>query len=370
MQSNCSITRITPAGRPAIHSYYDVCPESPDGSRLVFTQFTQGTVPGPARPMIAAIDGDDPTPLAEPGDAIGHVGRYPMWLGDDRVAYKAGSLEETAGWFTHDLATGASPHHPGGLRQFHTGVGRGTVQLVTQDDNPHGMRNAIGVVDDHGREVGRFTTADARAAHPDPDTLPPVETLNMMNAKWSPDGSRFFAVFTDEIYRKRLTDPPPKFKCLVVADPDGQNVRFLSDFTHHPGWSPDGKDAIAMLARTEGATQGPAQTGDQDLVAYDADTGVKRTLLERVAGVHGTITPDGRWFIIDEFNSPAKGQGTIVRWDLQTAQREVLVTFNHTAWSHGNGHHPHPVLSRDGSAIYFNAMDDSVCQVYCLTLPA
>ena len=35
MRSDLPITRISPPGRPAVHAYFDIPPESPDGANLV-----------------------------------------------------------------------------------------------------------------------------------------------------------------------------------------------------------------------------------------------------------------------------------------------------------------------------------------------
>lgn len=183
-----------------------------------------------------------------------------------------------------------------------------------------------------------------------------------MNAKWSHDGSCFFVVFTDELYLRDKRDLRPKFKCLIVADADGGNVRFLQNFSHHPHWSPDNRFAFAMMVlERDGRTT-------QDVCAFDRETGEQRTLLRNVPGIHPTILPDGQSLVIDEFNSPENGQAQIVRWNLKTSEKEVLVRFNHRKYDHTFGHHPHPSLSRDGTRIYFNAQDTGPCQVYALDL--
>lgn len=363
MRSDYSVVRISDGAGVAVHSYYDVCPESPGGERVLMSVFTGGAVPGPAKVVVADRDGREHRELSEAGEAIGHVGRYPLWLDDQRIAYRKPSRSELGGWCSRSLAGDGVREHAGGIRQFHIGAQRGLVQLAGELSNPHGLRQAIGVVDGEGELLGAFDVSMARAAHPEPGRLPAVEQLNFMNAKWDPAGERFFVVFTDELYRKLPAGRDArgaKFKCLVTADADGGQVRFLGDFGHHPHWSPDGAFVFAMMANESTAA-------GQDVIAYDAKSGERGVLLPDIAGVHSTITQDGGWLIIDEEDREAQ-RGRVVRWSLANREREVLAEFEHRDWGHVDGHHIHPVLSRDGKRVYFNAQDEGPCQVYGLEI--
>jgi len=362
MISDYIITRISDGRSPAIHSYYDICPEQPDGDLVLLSVWDDNLIPGPARVAIGDRHGG-PLEIHETSVfSQGHTGRYPMWIDPEHIAYHRGIESQAAGWCVRNLSSGQEVDHPGGLRQFDVQRKQGLVLMKGDATNPHGYNQDVCIIDQSGKEVSRLSVSDARQAHADPDSLPASEELNFMNAKWSYDGTCFFVVFTDELFLKGKEGLRTKFKCLIVADADGGNVRFLQDFTHHPHWSPDNSFAFAVMAR-EGAGN-----SSQDICAFDRETGAMRTLLENVAGIHPTLLPDGKHLIIDEFNSPEKGQAQLVRWDLATARKEVLVRFNHQDYGHSDGHHPHPVLSRDGRRIYFNAQDEGICQVYALDL--
>ncbi len=358
IETRLPLVRLGPADRPVLHAYYDVCPESPDGRRAIVSVFESDAIPGAATVAIVGRDGEVQRTLGEPAEAIGHVGRFGLWLDDDRVAIRHGTDEAVSEWSIVHLSTGEQVRRPGSLRQWHSGIGRGLVQWLGATPNPHRLRQGIRVVDDTGATIAEADVLDCLAAVPDDEYKPPPEELNLMNLKWSPDGARFFAVFTDEHYRRLAGGGGASFKTIVSFDADVRDARFLGAFTHHPIWSPDGSCVLAMRAGGE----------VQDLIALPADGSRRiRTVLESVPGIHGTVTADGRRLIIDvpEQDHTACAIASI---DLTDGRREDLVRFSHTRWDHRDGNHPHPVPSADGRRIYFNAQADGRCGCYVLEL--
>ncbi len=358
IQSSLPITRLGPADRPVLHSYYDVCPESPDGRRVLVTVFESDTVPGPARVGLADRAGALLDLIGEPAEVIGHVGRFALWLDDRRIAYRHSADEAAGGWSIRDLATGAETEHPGALRQWHPGIRRGLVQTLGATPNPHRLRQGLAVVGEHGETLAEVSVADALSALPSGTPHPPVDELNFMNLKWSPDGSRFFAVFTDELFHRMHRPESVKFKTIVSFDADARDARYLGSFTHHPTWSGDGASVLAMRARGE----------TQDLIALPADGSLDaRVVLPEVPGIHPSPTPDGRSLLVDV---PLRHQTAcaIARFDLATGHREDLACFDHPRWNHRNGHHPHPVLSPDGARLYFNAAPEGRCGCFAAEL--
>lgn len=357
MDTEHSIMRLGDGIRPRMHSYYDVCPESPDGTRLLTSAF-DGPVPGPAQVVLSRIDGGDERVLSDSQEAIGHVGRFALWLDDHTVAMRAEMPDDgAAGWCTLDLVSGATATLPGHLRQWHIGRDRGLVQVHGGLANPQRLLQGIEVVNRAGTVINAFDVAHARAVHPQSDSLPPSEHLNFMNSKWDPAGERFFVVFTDEVYRRTHgLGMEGRFKCLMVAGAQGEAVRFLGDFTHHPHWWPDGSGVIALWQ----------DSPNQDLVVYDIDNGKRSVVSSGLEGIHATITPDCRHVIIDQ--QIGQDRCHIVQRNLSSGSDTMVASFAHTRWNHRDGHHPHPVLSRDGTRIYVNGEDAGVCQVYVFAL--
>ncbi|MGC9455448.1 MAG: hypothetical protein ACP5HU_11395 [Phycisphaerae bacterium] len=354
------LVRLGPTDSPVLHSYYDICPESPDGRRAIVSVFESDAIPGPATVAIVARDGEVLGTVGDSAEAIGHVGRFALWLDDDRVAIRHGADEADSDWSIVRLSTGEEVRRPGSLRQWHAGTGRGLVQWLGATPNPHRLRQGIRVVDDSGDKVAEVDVRDCLEIVPEGMPKPPPDELNLMNLKWSPDGSRFFAVFTNELHRRLARSDAPLFKTIVSFDSDACDARFLGSFTHHPIWSPDGSRVFAMQARGD----------QQDLISLPADGGGEASVvLKSVPGIHGTVTPGGRRLIIDvpERNRTACAIAGI---DLADGRREDLVRFSHTRWEHREGNHPHPVPSPDGRRIYFNAQADGRCGCYALEMDA
>ena len=67
------------------------------------------------------------------------------------------------------------------------------------------MRQGMAVCDDNGTFLVELDVEDCAAVCPGEARMPAnLDEVNIMNLKWSPDGERFFCVFTDEIFRREL----------------------------------------------------------------------------------------------------------------------------------------------------------------------
>ena len=83
--------RISPAGAFAVHNYFHVCPESPDGRRVAYSLYPDGPCPGNAGPcdvMVCDREGTRHRKVGAAGAAVHHVGARPTWIDDDRLAYQ------------------------------------------------------------------------------------------------------------------------------------------------------------------------------------------------------------------------------------------------------------------------------------------
>lgn len=360
MQTATPCRRLSDPDHASIHAYYDCCPENPAGNRLACFRF-DGPVPGRGRVEIRDRDGLLLEHAGQGAWGIGHVGAFPTWADDDAVLWVDGPDDGDADPRTYlrELSRGHQRALPGRIRQFHPGSGRGLLQECVHDAaNPLGLTRSIAVIDRAGDILGRLHLDDCHASLRDPAAAPPREQLSLMNAKWSPDGSRFMAVYSTEPFRRRsCVKPAAHYKVLVVAAADGGDVRFLGHCGHHPSWTPDGSGIIAYQRRD----------GGQDLVRFDLASGEATTLLPGVPGVHPTLAPDGRSVVTDVFDRE-HGRARILRCSLPGGGMEVLADFAHVDFAHSDGHHPHPVFSRDGQRIYFNAQDGGACGVYVLAL--
>jgi hypothetical protein len=70
------------------------------------------------------------------------------------------------------------------------------------------------------------------------------------------------------------------------------------------------------------------------------------------------------------------GFAEILLSDLVTGEHEVLASFanananTNADYEHATGCHPHPVWSRDGKCIYFNAAESGLPYLYVIDLEA
>ena len=179
--------------------------------------------------------------------------------------------------------------------------------------------------------------------------------MNLMNAKWAPDGRRCFVVFTDEIWC-RVNARPRTIKSLIVAEPGGE-ATFLGDFTHHPMWAPDGSFVLAHLERD----------GVQDLVAYRPGGRRPEVILPKFTGIHTSLDAAGRRALTDAFDDEA-GTGSVRLVDLADGAVEVLDEGPHVRHDHTGGSHIHPQFSRDGASVYYNLAAEGQPQLYRLRL--
>jgi hypothetical protein len=356
MDHSYPVTQVSQPGSPCLHTYYDICPESPDGSKIVYFRFLASAIPGTGHVMVAERDGSDPAVVSEEEAGIGHVGAFAQWLTDDVICYHVGEHKQ-GDTVLKNLVEGTEQRLPGEMRQLNLDADRGLVQQHPLEENPHKLARQVDVVRiSDGEVLNTIDVQDAWDRYEGQSELEAVDQFQIQNTKFSPDGSQFLFVFTNEVYRRVAPAPDARRnKALYLADADGANVRFLGDFLHHPIWAPDGRSVLAMDAAT-GAHK-------QDLARYPLD-GNKHVVIENALGIHGSPHPDGRRMVIDAFGRPREGMCQLLMYDLETREFDEIAEFPHHELAHTTGHHPHPVWSRDAKSFYFNAMDTGIGQVY------
>jgi len=351
MQANRDVRRIS-GELPAIHAYFDLPPESPDGAWVVYFEFTDG-VPGPGDLVLVRPDGSERRVILEGRSGNAHSALTQQWVDANRLAFKEGQADEVTTIL--DVRDGGTRDIPGAIRMLSPDGGR-AVTFVGEPDNPR--RRVVCVTDIESGEMTRlFDVQDALAIHPFADRIEQREGLIFMNAKWAPDGSQFFAVFNNEVYRRDHPDVI-RVKSIVIAGADGSGLRYLKEIGHHPMWSPDGSSITSFDFATEGG---------QDFIAQPVDSGEPCTILERATGVHPTLSADGRRILTDAFYKDRK-EAAILMYDTATGDYETLATFRSEDTTHETGCHPHPAWSRDESRAYFNAADDGTPHLYAMDL--
>ncbi len=360
MDSKYPVKQLSCSDRPAIHAYYDIVPESPNREQILYYAFDSDEIPGPGHVICANRDGSEARVVSPKTRAIGHTGSFPQWHTNQEISFLGQpGLERSS--VRQSLSGEDRTDIPGHVRQFNIETQQGLLirRNESMDSNPFNLLNTLEIQDLNGRPIKVITTADAHKAYPHKDRLPPLEQCSFQNAKWSPDAKQFLIVFANQGYAK-VTNQTPAYslKVLMIGNTDGTAFRFLSDFGHHPMWSPDGT-FIYAFERTS--------AGRQNLMKYPLQ-GEKSALIEDAPGVHASLHPNMRDLIVDVFNHPEEGLGSLMRYDLVTGDREILATFRHDGYQHETGCHPHPVWSRDFKKVYFNAKDTGRAQLYVMNL--
>lgn len=349
MQSTLNLTRISPPGVEAIHFYYDVTPESPDGSKVVYFEFgeqvfTNGHV------MVTDREGREHRRMASVTGTDTHSAARAQWVDNDTVACCDGDPRalRTVLISLHD---GSRREMPGALRMVHPTRPVGLTCLHDfapiahpYDDCVHLMHLSTGAIEP------LFTLGDAMKLHPYGTQFPGSDELTFMHTKWSGDGSRFFVMASNG---HRIKDRP---ECKVVhavfvADANGSNLRYVTEEYHHPMWGADtrtGKPLICYFQRRDDR--------GQDLMAFDPDDGGRLMLVERMLGKHACMTRGGDRVVVDVTNWPEKFHGVVATYRPDDIEPNILVRLRQDDFSQ-RGCHLHPTWSRDERSVYFNTSE-------------
>ena len=351
-----TVTQISAGWLPAVHAYFDLCPESPDGSKAVYFEYTPGSPPM-GRVMVATLDtAGQPIRHDPASDAISgstHGGVDEQWVDNDTVAY---SVRGSGGSETvvYSVKDASSRRIPAGIRMFCPANGTG----LTSTGGRRGGEPTVLSMDFRTGAVRKlFTRGDALAIHPMKDRIKDLDRIYFKHTKWTDDGRRFMVVFTNEGY----TRPQGVIgvKSILVADAGGTNLRYLTEFGHHPMWSHDGTYAYAFEF---------AEAGTLNLMAYPIDGRESYPILKGIRGWHASLSPDGKTLVTDVGQWEKPGRSAILLYDVATGKYEVLATFALSDASHETGIHPHPVWSRDGKRVYFNSAESGQPQVYAVAV--
>ncbi len=357
MKHTRPITQISRGYGPAVHRYYDIMIEGPEGSRLLYFEF-DGPIPGPGRIIVADADGSNPREIAKTDEAIGHMGGSASWLGPATLAYSP-TFMSGSGAFIIDIDTGETIGEiAADVRSFSTANGLAVLlgEGAYNDPERFRKRQRLQTFDPATGEQKLLVTAEqCHAIHPLRDRFDPDHT-NFQNPKWSPDGTQLFTVFGTEVYRRCSRDHEySRIKSLMLMDADGGNLQYISEFGHHPMWTPDGQAIVCYEINGK----------SQDVVLHHLEDGRKKVLLADFPGVHCSFNRAQTHLVTDVFHHNDE-RADILLIDLCSGEREVLASGRHGPFDHVTGSHPHPQWSRDESKIFFNMADTGQPQLYAV----
>lgn len=361
---NPTVTAVADPGVAAhsIHAYFTTCPESPDGSALLYLHSTQPAGEhgdlvlqqrhsGERRTVAAGLHLEDAHRVACQQWADG--GRAIVWHChvDGRWQVMAADADGT---HVRILATD---------RQLGFGApGQPEVPIYGPHWDPAASRDLELV---HSRSGARRTVlSQARLrqlAGPWLDaTFGPDAPVSVFFPVLSPDGRRVY--FKVACPTGHPGDGAPwkgavsKRECLCVYDLSADRLLWRHDFWGHPNWSADSRHIVNVPN-----------------VIIDADDGQVTPLpgVPYFPMSHPSWHPSGAFYVTDT-QLTRFGMGPYW-WGLMAVRRDGAHYLRLHRWYAEGGAaswripHPHPVFSHDGRRLYFNRNDGPWTRLTVLT---
>lgn len=345
-----------------IHAYFNTCPESPDGTHVLFYASSafdgehgeiriRHRATGKETVLARAIHAED-----------AHRAVCQQWVSHGRRVVYHGQRDER--WFVAvvDVETGEERIL---AHDRLAGWGRpdaDVVPLYGLHWNPGRYRD-LELVDVASGDIVTAVTADAvQSTYPDfiaahlLRTLPgaadePIgssarKTFSIFFPVLSPDRQRvFFKLATPGGGDPRSGKASTRLG-LVCYDLAEQRFLYLNEKWGHPSWHPDSRTIV-----------------EAGHLLFDSDTGEYRRIpdLPPCRGDHPSVSPDGKLLVtdttLDRFGGEAAQWGILVA-DVRGGKYAMIHRFDNSqgarSWRRS---HPHPVFSPDGRRIYFNVSD-------------
>jgi len=376
-RANVRIAPVSPqAGRHTMHSYFNTCPESPDGRFVLFYSSTakdghRGEVcirnreTGEEKVIATNINAEDAHRVAcqqwvsggkrvvfhGERDGEWFVGCVDLDSGKERVLAQG----ELAGWGqpNADIVPLYGPHwRPGAHRDLEL------INVVT------------------GEKQTPVTVEALKQAYPDwftktfgdqhPSIFFPI---------LSPDLQRVFfkmALKTGDDPRSKQASARQGLVCYSLAE---KRFLFMIPNWGHPSWQPDSRHITEMhytvIDSNDGRSTplaGAAPKPVRAKAAASGDQSVLAAYFQDVSGDHPSVSPDGTLVVTDTTMESFGGKRTdwgVVLADVHGTGQIVIHQFDN---SHGaqswRPSHPHPVFSPDGKRIYYNVSEGEFTRLF------
>lgn len=358
-RSGVQVRAVSPqAEGHTIHSYFNTCPESPDGRRIVyFASTTADGHHGEIRIRHRAT-GTEKVLARDIHVEDAHRVACQQWVSNGRRVVFHG--ERNGQWIVtavdvdsghiRDLALGrlAGWGQPNG----------DLVPLYGPHWNPRSHRD-LELLNVETGEIRTVLTMDAvQAAYHDAIANAfGDKPVSIFFPVLSPDSQRvFFKLATPAGGDARSTAASTRLGlvCYSLAE---QRPLYMNPRWGHPSWHPDSRTIV-----------------ESRFSLFDSNDGSSRRIsgLPAPRGDHPSASPDGKLIVtdttMDVFGGDPKQWGVVVA-DTRGAGFVLLHQFDN---SHGASSwrrsHPHPVFSPDGRRIYFNVSSGPWTQLFVAEL--
>lgn len=375
-RNGVTIRAVAPQdGRHTIHSYFNTCPESPDGRYVLFYA---STARDGHRGQVTIRDrqsGEEKVLATNLAAEDAHRVACQQWVSQGaRVVYHGEREGEWCTWCV-DLETMKERVLARGQL---AGWGRpdaDEVPLYSPHWKPgsHPDLDLINVVT--GARRTPVTVAALRQAYPDwfqktfGDQRPSIFFPIL-----SPDLNRVFfkmALATGEDPRSAKASARQGLICYSLSE---KRFLFMSQKWGHPSWQADSRHITEVHFTTIDSndgrvTQNPGMATKAARAKAAAEgSPAPVTPVRDVSGDHPSTNADGTLVVTDSLMAGFGGGGKewgIVLTDVKGTGQIVLHRFDN---SHGaeswRVSHPHPVFSADGRRIYFNVSSGPWTQLF------
>lgn len=354
-QGAIEIAPVSPqATGHSMHSYFNTCPESPDGKHVLFyTSVTGDGHRGEVR-IRERQSGEERVLARDLYVEDAHRVACQQWVSQGRrVVYHA---EREGEWVVScvDIATGKSRDLAVGRL---SGWGQPQADFVPLY-GPHWKAGEHRDLEILNVETGEIRTVLEHAA---------VQTDWLTKVAAGRESNIFFPVLSPDLKRVffkmaiPLGGDPRSSKAsqrLGLVCYSLEEQKFLYDSTRwgHPSWHPDSRTIV-----------------ETSYYLFDSNNGKSRRLpgLPVPKGDHPSASPDGRLIVtdttMDVFGGEKKRWGIIVA-DAAGEKHYVIHEFdNSRGASSWRRSHPHPIFSPDGQRIYFNVSQGDYTQLFVAT---
>ena len=408
-RSGVTISVVAPKdGRHTIHSYFNTCPESPDGRFVLFYSSVAKDGHHGEVVMRDRTSGEEKVLATNINAEDAHRAACQQWVsGGKRVVFHG---ERDGEWFTGCVDLDTMKERILARGQL-AGWGQPDVDLVPLY-SPHwnpGAHRDLDLINVATGEKQTPVTVDAlKQAYPEwfaksfgekkPSIFFPI---------LSPDLNRVFfkmALATGADPRSKSASAREGLICYSLAE---KRFLFMNPKWGHPSWQPDSRHitemhytvfdsndgSVAMnpgmpakAARAKAAAgEGKATTAagattkaerakaaaEGRAIASNATAGSKPApdaAMRDVSGDHPSASPDGKLVVTDTIMTSFGGERN--EWGVVLADTKGTgqIVLHHFDNSHGakswRVSHPHPVFSADGRRIYFNVSDGEFTRLF------
>ena len=329
-------------------TYFDVLPESPDGSRIAYSRFTSGI---PARRgregaragevVVSDRDGNLPRVVGRFERRAGHTGAYVVWIDDDTLAWVSAGQTRLA-----DLRTGTDRAVEFGVQKHHPAIGgifcpRELAFPGEEPPLPHGL---------YRTDVRRGTCdpvvlLDQLVAHPALAGTSFGTDAYTCHPKWSPGGRRVATLLCDAGPGRPKGE---QNRHLFTCNPDGADLRHFA-YPRGAAASDNTKPMHWNFFDDESICGYDVASPGRPLNRWTLDGEYIETL-HTGEGNHATIGDGGRFFVTDSWYAAERPK--LMLYHRGDDEPTVLADSGPASLTD-----LHPTLSRDQRRAYFNRLN-------------